>query len=196
VIFGKCGRGNLPLQNATPAVRTNLLFLSMCKFFRTLFRHAVLILSGFVLAGCASTTTTTSSTGSAPQKTVCDSYLILSMCVQDLVGDGTVDMIYFTDTKEVFMYQEHRHAQVAEVMAFHRCAVPLDAGMQATTNRILNRKNLSLTQELDITRDLIASYIAAKPSIDACNARFEDPEQVGSASTEDFSSFEPDWADE
>ena len=96
------------------------------------------------------------------------------MCVQDLQGDGVVDLIYFTDTKEIFMYQNGKRDLVAEAMPFHRCAVPLDAGMQATTNRILNRENLSVTEELSITMELITNYLAAKPSIDACNARFED----------------------
>ena len=39
-------------------------------------------------------------------KIVCDSYIVLDMCVRDLMGDGTVDMIYFTDTREIFMYGE------------------------------------------------------------------------------------------
>ena len=69
--------------------------------------------------------------------TVCDTYLLFSMCVQDIDGDDTVDMVYFTDTKEAFMYQEGKQALVGKVLPFHRCAVPLDTGMQATTNRLL-----------------------------------------------------------
>ena len=72
------------------------------------------------------------------------------------------------------MYQDGKQDSVAEVMPFHRCAVPLDEGMQATTNRILNRSDLSLGEEMSITRELISNYVAAKPTIDACNAQFED----------------------
>lgn len=115
------------------------------------------------------------------------------MCVQDLQGDGVVDLIYFTDTKEIFMYQNGKRDSVAEVMPFHRCAVPLDAGMQATTNRILNRENLSLTEELSITVELITNYLAAKPSIDACNARFEGNSDEADLPPEGFSQFEEDW---
>lgn len=126
---------------------------------------------------------------------VCDTYIILSMCVEDIDLDGTVDMVYFTDTLEAFMYQEGEKASVEKVMPFHRCAVPLNEGMQTTTNRILNRASLSFSEELDITRKLLASYRAAKPEIDACNARFED-EEPEETPHDDFSDFEPDWDDE
>ena len=151
----------------------------------------VLVAVVLVLAGCAQTPSV------APQqaagKTVCDTYLIQSMCVQDLQGDGVVDLIYFTDTKEIFMYQNGKRDLVAEVMPFHRCAVTLDAGMQATTNRILNREDLSLTEELSITMELITNYLTAKPSIDACNARFEDKSDKADVPPEGFSQFEEDW---
>jgi hypothetical protein len=144
-----------------------------------------------MLAGCVQTPSIVPQ--QAAGKTVCDTYLIQSMCVQDLQGDGFVDLIYFTDTKEIFMYQNGKRDLVAKVMPFHRCAVPLDAGMQATTNRILNRENLSLTEELSITVELITNYLAAKPSIDACDARFEGNSDEADAPPEGFSQFEEDW---
>ena len=144
-----------------------------------------------MLAGCVQTPSIMPQ--QAVGKTVCDTYLIQSMCVQDLQGDGVVDLIYFTDTKEIFMYQNGKRDSVAEVMPFHRCAVPLDAGMQATTNRILNRENLSLTEELSITVELITNYLAAKPSIDACNVRFEGNSDEAALPPEGFSQFEEDW---
>ena len=125
--------------------------------------------------------------------TVCDTYLLFSMCVQDIDGDNTVDMVYFTDTKEAFMYQEGKQALVEKVLPFHRCAVPFDAGMQATTNRLLERDNLSLSEEIAITKELIVNYASAKPAIDACNARFENAEKDGERQAPDFSQFEEDW---
>ena len=151
----------------------------------------VLVAVVLVLAGCAQTPSVVPQ--QAAGKTVCDTYLIQSMCVQDLQGDGVVDLIYFTDTKEIFMYQNGKRDLVAEVMPFHRCAVTLDAGMQATTNRILNREDLSLTEELSITMELITNYLAAKPSIDSCNARFEDNSDKADVPPEGFSQFEEDW---
>ena len=144
-----------------------------------------------VLAGCAQTPSPVPQ--QAASKTVCDTYLIQSMCVQDLQGDGVVDLIYFTDTKEIFMYQNGKRDSVAQVMPFHRCAVPLDAGMQATTNRILDRGDLSLAEELSITMELITNYLAARPSIDACNAQFEGNSDEADPSSGGFSQFEGDW---
>ena len=157
---------------------------------KNLFTYVLVLL----LAGCASNSPprTENSVG----KTVCDTYLILSMCVQDVSGDDTVDMIYFTDTNEIFMYQEGRRSAVAEFMPFHRCAVPLNEDMQATTNRILNRSDLSLGQEIKITRQLITNYIAAKPTIDACNEKFEDEAEEGAVPESEFSEFESEWDDE
>ena len=157
----------------------------------SLILHFVCAVLVTVLTGCASNAPTINEEPIG--RRVCDSYIILSMCVEDVNGDNTVDIIYFTDTNEVFMYQEGRRDVVPEHMAFHRCAVPLDEGMQTTTNRILNRNNLSLTEELEITRLLIANYAAAKPTIDACNAKFEDGVAPDTAPADDFSAYEQDW---
>jgi len=144
-----------------------------------------------VLEGCAITPDKT--TQQAMGVTVCDSYLILSMCVQDLDGDGTVDMVYFLDTNEAFMYQDGKQDLVGEVMPFHRCAVPLNEGMQATTNRILDRADLSLVEEMSITKELLSNYVVAKPAIEACNAKFEVATGDGGQPEADFSEFEEDW---
>lgn len=173
------------MLNLTESIR-NVSILSRCKQMRP-----VLVAVVLVLAGCAQTPSVVPQ--QAAGKTVCDTYLIQSMCVQDLQGDGVVDLIYFTDTKEIFMYQNGKRNLVAEVMPFHRCAVTLDAGMQATTNRILNREDLSLTEELSITMELITNYLAAKPSIDARNAQVEDNSDKADVPPEGFSQFEEDW---
>ena len=157
-----------------------------------LFKAPLLLFTFMVtLVGCTSTPAT--KVASVQGRVVCDSYILLNMCVEDLVGDGTVDMVYFSDTNEAFMYQKGMHDAVAQVMPLHRCAVPLNAGMQATTNRILERENLSLSEELDITRQLITNYLAAKPTIDACNARFEDSNPGDIARDDEFFIEESEW---
>jgi len=151
---------------------------------------AILLLIG-LLGGCA--VAPDRSSQHTKGVTVCDSYLVLSMCLQDFDGDNTVDLIFFTDTKEIFMYQEGKQDLVGEVMPFHRCAVPLNADMQTTTNRILKREALSFAEEIGITKALIASYVSAKPTIDACNAEFEDNVSTNKQPEVDFSQFEDDW---
>ena len=129
----------------------------------------MLLAAVLLLAGCAADPVV----DQEPEvgKIVCDSYIVLDMCVRDLTGDGQVDMIYFTDTNEIFMYREGMKDTVGQVLGFHQCVVPLSEGMQDTTNRIL-ADGLSLSAELGIKRALLTNYLAAKPEIDACNERF------------------------
>ena len=151
--------------------------------------HLALLL---LLTGCASAPEV------KPERTtaylVCDSYIIFDMCVRDLAGDGAVDMIYFSDTNEIFMYREGMRRAVAEVMPLHRCAVPLNEGMQKTTDRILQRKNMQLREELIIAKELIVNYAAAKSEIDACNAYFDELEGIAQQPEEEF--FMGEWDDE
>lgn len=125
---------------------------------------------------------------------VCDSYIFFNMCVQDLAGDGAVDMIYFSDSNEIFMYREGMRKTVAEVMPLHRCAVPLNEGMQKTTDRILHRKNMQLKEELTIAKELIVNYAAAKSEIDACNAYFDELNGIAQQPEDEF--FMGEWDDE
>jgi len=127
---------------------------------------------------------------------VCDSYLVLDMCVRDYLGDGVVDMIYFSDTDEIFMYREGMKDIVAAVMPFHICAVPLSDGMQAITNRILERQDLSLPNEVQIARQLLSNYMAAKPEIDACHARYAKKSDQGLPPEEEVFGGDEEWGDE
>lgn len=128
-------------------------------------------------------------------KTVCDSYIVLHMCVQDYVGDGIVDMIYFSDTYEIFMYREGMKDIVAPAMPFHQCVVSLSPEMQEISNRILFREHLSLGEELAIKKDLLFAYLAAKPGIDACNASFEEKSPCGEQQADEFFIDESEWGD-
>ena len=155
-----------------------------------------LALLALILSVTACTSTPTLEPDPQTGTPVCDSYLILDMCVQDVLGDGAADMVYFTDTLEIFMYRNGMKNTVMEIMPLHQCAVPLNAGMQATTNRILLRAQLSFAEELEITRQLIANYLAAKPEIDAFNSRFQDEQGQQPPEEDDFFMEEPDWDDE
>ena len=151
----------------------------------------VLMAIVLLLAGCA--TDPVIEPESTKGKTVCDSYIILHMCVQDVVGDGIVDMIYFSDTYEIFMYREGVKDIVAPIMPFHQCAVPLPDSMQKIANRILFRENLSFSDELGIKKDLLFAYLEAKPGIDACNKSFEAQKSTSDEPEEEFFIEEDEW---
>ena len=143
------------------------------------------------LVGCATGPITES--GSTKGKTVCDSYIILHMCVQDIIGDGVVDLIYFSDTYEIFMYRQSVEDIVTQVMPFHQCAVPLPDVMQKISNRILFRENLSFSEELGIKKGLLFAYLEAKPGIDACNESFEAKKDHLHEPEEEFFIEEEEW---
>ena len=143
------------------------------------------------LTGCATGPITEPQ--STKGKTVCDSYIILHMCVQDIIGDGIVDLIYFSDTNEIFMYREGVKDIVTQVMPFHQCAVPLPDAMQKISNRILFRENLSFSEELGIKKDLLFAYLEAKSGIDACNESFEAKKGHPDKAEEEFFIEEDEW---
>jgi hypothetical protein len=95
------------------------------------------------------------------------------------------------------MYREGMKERVGELMPFHPCAILLSADMQATTDRILGRENLSFTEELGITKDLLENYLAARPAIEACDAEIHAKEGKTLAPPEedDFYMEEQDWED-
>ena len=84
---------------------------------------------------------------------------------------------------------------MAGLMDFHRCAVPLNDGMQASTNRILDRENMKLSEELSITRKLLSNYTESKAEIDACNAKFDGGMQADRAPEDDFLFDDGGWED-
>ena len=66
--------------------------------------------------------------------------------------------------------------------------------MQATTNRILGRADMSTKEEVGIARELIANYLAAKPDIDACSERHAQQSATPKPPEEEF--FTGDWDDD
>lgn len=53
------------------------------------------------------------------------------------------------------------------------------------------KKYLCISEELGIAKELIANYMAAKPTIDACNRRFDGDSKLAQ---DDFNSDDEDWA--
>lgn len=121
-----------------------------------------------LMTACASTGTV--EIPEPPGRLSCDTILIYEMCVQDVSGDGRVDLMYFSDTMEIFMYREGMENQVTRVLPLHRCAVPMDVSTIEYSSQLLNSQDLTLVAEMDVKGRLLVSYLAAKPAVDACYA--------------------------
>jgi hypothetical protein len=118
------------------------------------------------------------------------------MCVRDLVADGAVDLIYFSNSNLIFMYREGMKDTVTSIMPLHPCAVTLDEELQSATNRILARDTLSLRERFGIKRVLLSKYLAAKPEIDACNARVRASHAQDTEEEAEFYMGDSGWEEE
>lgn len=112
----------------------------------------------------------------------CDNFLIYDMCARDVNRDGVVDVVYFTDTKEVFMYHPDREGNFPNDLGVHRCAMPMDEDIIATTNRVLYvDESTPFLEKQDIKGAMMVKYVANMPEVTACNLRADQSEAAAAA---------------
>lgn len=87
--------------------------------------------------GCATQPAEESLAVATPYATYCDSYLVYDMCVHDIDGDGEADVMYFEDTREVFMADSTYIADPRDNLSPHRCIQQMDNAVQQTSTRLL-----------------------------------------------------------
>ena len=104
----------------------------------------------------------------------CDNFLIYDMCARDTNRDGVVEVVYFTDTREVFMYHPESEGNYPSDLGLHRCAMPMDEEVVATTNRVFYLDDsTTFLEKQDIKGAMMLKYVAIMPEITACNLRAE-----------------------
>lgn len=112
----------------------------------------------------------------------CDNFLIYDMCARDVNRDGVVDVVYFTDTKEVFMYHPDREGDLPNDLGVHRCVMPMDEDIVATTNRVFYvDESTPFLEKQDIKGAMMVKYVANLPEVTACNLRAEQAEAEAEA---------------
>ncbi len=135
----------------------------------------LLAVAGLLLASCGSLPE-----GARPvSSNYCDSFLIYDMCARDLSGNGVVDLVYFTDTMEVFMYRPGAENNVPGELGVHRCVLAMDEELVATTSRLFYIDDqTSLLEKQDIRGAMLLKYMAYMPEVTACNLRKDEAEQA------------------
>ena len=104
----------------------------------------------------------------------CDNFLIYDMCARDTNRDGVVEVVYFTDTREVFMYHPESEGNYPSDLGLHRCAMPMDEEVVATTNRVFYvDDSTTFLEKQDIKGAMMLKYVAFMPAVTACNLRAE-----------------------
>ena len=135
------------------------------------FLRSTLILGSMsMLLGCGSLP----SDGRPVNALYCDNYLIYDMCAQDLNRDGVVELVYFTDSLEVFMYREGAGDNIPDNLGVHRCMRPMDESLVATTSRLFYvDEDTPFLEKQDIKGAMMLKYISYMPEVSACNMRHE-----------------------
>jgi hypothetical protein len=112
----------------------------------------------------------------------CDNFLIYDMCARDVNRDGVVDVVYFTDTKEVFMYNPDIEGNFPNDLGVHRCVMPMDKDIVATTNRVFYvDESTPFLEKQDIKGAMMVKYVANMPEVTACNLRADQAEAAAAA---------------
>ena len=104
----------------------------------------------------------------------CDNFLLYDMCARDLSQDGVVDLVYFTDTLEVFMYRPGAEENIPDDLGVHRCVRPMEEDLVATTSRLFFIDDSTpFLEKQDIRGAMMLKYISYLPEVSACNLRHE-----------------------
>ncbi|MEE8150472.1 MAG: hypothetical protein V3T43_01980 [Nitrosomonadaceae bacterium] len=136
-----------------------------------LFRVPIMVVAMTVLAACASSTP---SELALANNLYCGNFLIYNMCAQDLDEDGIVELVYFEDTKEVFLVREGADMQLPTHLSMHDCAQAMDERLiNATSKMFYITDNTSFLEITDIKTALLLSYISNLPAATDCNAEVE-----------------------
>ena len=91
----------------------------------------------------------------------CDNFLVYDMCARDTNRDGVVDVVYFMDSEEVFMYRQGMEGRFPRNLGVHQCAQAMDEDLVATTSRLFYIDDeTSFLEKQDIRGSMMIKYIA------------------------------------
>jgi len=100
----------------------------------------------------------------------CDNFLIYDMCAQDLDQDGEVELVFFTDTSEVFLYQDGSESKLPGDLSMHRCAQPMNEEILRNTSRLFYiSEDTTYLERSDIRGSLMMSYVSFLPRVAGCS---------------------------
>ena len=117
----------------------------------------------------------------------CDNFLVYDMCAQDLDSDGQVELVYFTDTNEVFLYRHGSESYLPDELSMHRCAQPMNDAIVRNTSRLFYiTEETGYLERSNIRGDLMFSYVSYLPKVAGCNEN----SQVATESPADEFDFE------
>ena len=152
----------------------NLKSKKSTKKFRSMFilsssnRVIALFCACLSLAGCSGTSLVVRPVNNL----YCDNFVLYEICARDSNRDGIVDYTYFQESKEIFMYRNQLPRRLPSGFGVHRCAMPMEEDLIATTSRVFFiDDSSSLLEKTDIRGAMMLKYMTKLPEVAACNMR-------------------------
>ena len=115
----------------------------------------------------------------------CDNFLIYEICAQDMNRDGIVELVYFSDTNEVFLYREGTESQVPDALTMHNCVQMMDDDIVNNASQLFYISDQTpYIERLDIKGALMFSYMGYMPRVSRCTGEAGGSEPVQPAGDE------------
>ena len=132
-----------------------------------------LILTFLVLmsSGCSSTKPSVSIEKNRLQLSLlyCDSFMIYTMCAEDLNRDGEIDLFFFEDDDQIFFYKKGSLKNIITSHLFHPCMREMTNDLVKLGSRLfLIKKDADFVHKIAIQTKLMAFYISYLPVINSC----------------------------
>jgi len=122
-----------------------------------------------LLLGACSSSSTRDMSKASPQNLYCDNYLSYRMCVQDTSGNGEVDLMYFADTREIFMSSTAIDQASQPGLGVHRCHQDMDRSMQIAASQLLSlSESDSALHSSSLKTKLIMNYARYSAKVSTC----------------------------
>ncbi len=142
------------------------------KFFN-LKKTCYLILTFLTLIslGCSSTKRGVNVEKNQPRFSLlyCDSFMLYTMCAEDLNRDGEVDLFFFEDDDQIFFYRKGYLKNIISSHLFHPCMREMTDDLVRLGSRLfLIKKDGISVNKIAIQTKLMAIYISYLPVINAC----------------------------
>ena len=99
----------------------------------------------------------------------CDSFMIYTMCAEDLNRDGKVDLFFFEDDDQIFFYRKGYLKNIISSHLFHPCMREMTDDLVRLGSRLfLIKKDEISVNKIAIQTKLMAFYISYLPVINSC----------------------------
>lgn len=151
----------------------------------------IILLISLLPGACSNTPATTSVGRQEVTDLYCLNYFVYQMCVRDVDDDGTADLMYFNDTKEIFMLSpEYEHASFAG-LTMHRCLQTMNHDIRQASSKLLYiDKNSGAFYKARVKSQLMLAYTHYLPKINHCMNKSN---IAGSTDTDDDSFGDEDF---